>query len=306
MPTSLSQQAIRMRRADWGDRAQLLSEELYLIFLTQKPIDFGNMNVTFPDGTNPIVLPDRIQRGPFGDFTFPDLMFPDLLLPELQPIFSEDLDSPEDPVLEDGEQQRKVKKRIRTQIQHLRAAMPGQILGGDGPSYDVALYPNGSTGGSFSQAVTEDPITGAISGGALDLNFSINGKITADTWALVFRHMKVQVKTTEFVEFGPKKEEKILRVESESTVLQINNEFASGGSGGGGNAFPGYVLGGIDDDYTVSIITPAGSEVVNATQLQIASGEQIPVGTGCIVVRIINTETGVTTHYMQVPVWLNG
>lgn len=73
---------------------------------------------------------------------------------------------------------------------------------------------------------------------------------------------------------------------------------AGGGTSTAGNAFPGLVLSGSGSSYQVLVTTSTGAITVTATQMQIASGQDIPADTAAIVVRTGNT------YRLQVPVWL--
>lgn len=292
----LASQAIRLRRTSWEDKIQALSEELYLILLTDKDYEVGEMNITFPDDPNGLVLPERVLRNPFGEFEFPDLMFPELILPFQQPTFS-DITVPE-PDPRDGNTSTIKKTRTKTRIIHQRAAMPARITGGSGPRYDAQIYPNGSTGPAKSSPTSTDS-SGNVSGGILDLNHDPNeDPKEAGTWVLAFRHLEIEFEVREFVEISAYGEETILKTETRARIIQDNREFTEAGAGGGGNAFAGYVVSGTGFTYVVRIFTEAGTKDVTVTQLQIHGSETIPAGTGCIVVK-----TG-SVYYMQVPVWL--
>ena len=82
------------------------------------------------------------------------------------------------------------------------------------------------------------------------------------------------------------------------------SEVGEGGGGGGGGdrdgmAFPGTVISGSGNAYSVSILVSGVAETVDVTQMQIAVDEVIPSGTSCIVVK-----SG-PIYYMVVPVWLS-
>ncbi len=68
-------------------------------------------------------------------------------------------------------------------------------------------------------------------------------------------------------------------------------------SQGGGGGFPGTVVSGSGSSYRVSILTEQGTQVVDATQIQIAADAAVPAGTGVIVAKVGSS------YYMQAPVW---
>lgn len=67
---------------------------------------------------------------------------------------------------------------------------------------------------------------------------------------------------------------------------------------GGGGGLPGVITGGSGNTYEVLVTTTAGTRTVTATQIQIAAGESIPIGSGCLVVQVGSL------YFIQVPVWM--
>ncbi len=277
----LASQAIRLKRMNYGDRVDLLRDEIYLAFLTDRDPVIGPMTITFPDGTDPINLPEVATRGPNGEFVMPDLIFPDLLIPELQP---QQEDTPHDP----GPVSRH--ERVKSKTEHQRAVVPGVIVSGAGPTYSMVLAPNGSTGATM-------PIASA-----LNLNHDEDNPLDAGDWALVFRHLELELKTTEYVETAVDGTETVISARVEVIVQQTDHEFTQSSGGGSSSAFPAVITGGGPGNaHTANVyLDGLGGDAtpVDIWQLDIDAGETIPAGTAAIAIKVGET------YYTQVPVWI--
>lgn len=280
---SLADSAIRLRRTRWGDRADLLAEELYTIFLGQTDPTTGPITVNMGDGTTPTQLPPNATTTPLGDFVFPDLNVPPIQLPTLQTQPSQDQTA--GPGNEPGKPNFLQFDRKTTTRQHQRAVVPGAVIAGTGP-YTMALFPNGPDGGGMNV------------NGAVELN---GATVDVGTYALVFRHVAFDVIITETVVQGPGIEgEKVTSTKTEIKVVETDHSFVSGG--GGTSAYPAQITGGgPGNNYTADVYLngtgkPATSSSI--TQLDIDPAETIPIGTWLIVAKV----GGV--YYGQVPVWL--
>lgn len=279
-----SEQAVSLIRTDFGDRADLLRDEIYRIMKNHKEKVLGPVTINMNDGNPPISLPPGAVQGPNGSFTLPDLIFPDIIVPQLQPQLEEIPVPRNDDPNDDGPI---YLQRKRTQTIHERAVVPAVVLSGDGPSYTVSLRPNGSNGEGFVHTATE--LNGATG-------------IEAGKWILVFRHLQVELEVEEFIEKDRVTgEEKVVRTEINITEVNTDHEFVRGGGGGGGGV-PAQITGGGPGQSYSADVYPDGlsgeSESVIITQLEIDAAESIPAGTWVIAVQAGEE------WYCQVAVWL--
>ena len=282
---SLADEAIRLRRCKWSDRADLLAEELYVIFLQQKDPETGPISITFPNGDAPATILPGSVRGPLGDFVFPDLNLPDLNLGVQQPEVTEE------PLGEEGLEVPPVNRtflRETTTRHDQRSTIPGIVMGGEGP-YAMNVFPNGTA--ERGQSVN----------GAVDLSGSAT--LPVGTWALVFFHTAFNLIKSETVKKGPGiKGEEIVDTQTRIEIIRQDIEFA-GGSGGSSSAFPAKITaGGPGTEYTADIYTSGtGEDPISAaiTQLDIDSADTIPADTWVIAVQV----GGV--YYCNAPIWVS-
>lgn len=187
---SLADDAIRLLRTDWGERANLLSQELYTIFLQYRDIDTGPVTLNLGDGQPAITIRPESLRDPFGQFRWPDfgaldgfrggstVFNRDSYLNQ----FNSNNVTFEETILDDGSQGRPRRlQRKRTELIPYRECMPGKIVSGSGSTYTVTLYPDGLENAGFNQS------------GVRQLQIDTNEIIPVDTWTLVSRHSKVEV-----------------------------------------------------------------------------------------------------------------
>lgn len=285
---SLAGQAIRMLRTKWGERADLLAEELYTILLTDKDPETGPITVTFPDGTPSIPLPPGATLGPLGDLQFPDLIFPDLVIPQA-PLFEEN--EPEDAPT--------TLRRVRSQPKHERVTVPGLVTAAEGSSHTVLAYPYGKNGQTSEGSILQEALFGASTSITAE---ELNGQtIPVGTYVNVFRHIFYIVEVIEIVEKKAGGEENVISTQTEIRVVSQNNEIAGGGAGGGSAAPAKIISGGPGVDYTAEIYTNGtGADPITASikQLDIDASETIPTDTWVIAIKVSNQ------WYCQVPVWM--
>ncbi len=286
---SLADSAIRLRRTKWGDRADLLSEELYTMFLQEKDATPGQVTLNIGDGTPASLIPQELVLGNFA-LNLPDLTFPDFVLPQT-PQFT-----PDPPPNDDGQPQRF--QREKTTPKHLTGMFPGRIVSqGSGGTHSVKIFPYGTTGQATVGSFTEDPVIGAeVTEDATELN---GVGVSVGTYVTVFRHVLLNITTTEMVERRASGDEVVVSTKTSIEVVQTNNEFVSGGN----SVFAGKITGGSGTSYSVDVyLGGTGSTPTSATvtQLDIDSSETIPANTWALIVR-----QGNGSYVMQVPVILN-
>ena len=292
---SLAEQAIRLRRCKWSDRADLLAEELYTILLQDKDPSTGPITVNIPGQTNSSVLPSQQDLGQLGDLQFPDLVFPNIEIPPLPT--PEEIDNGGD-----------IFTRINRKNQHVQATVPGLILeSGSGGNHVVACYPYGVSG----QASAGDILNAATFGINSTLQVrELNGlQVDAGTYVMVFRHSFVEIETRETVKREGGGEE-ILDTQTSINVISSNTEMVKpgGASSGGGGGVPCQITaGGPGNEYTADLY-PDGitGTAVSASvyQLDIDAAETIPAGTWTMANSVEEGDPAVTTWYIQVPIWL--
>ncbi len=173
----------------WKD-ADLLAQEMYEILSQDQPETTGPMTINGNDGSTGKPGPPA-EPDPFGGFTFPDMFLPDFQQPveDVQDEPNNDDQSPE-------QTPSTRRKKTVTQTRHLRTVVPGLITGGSGTTYQVDLYPNGSTATGTNGAVVKKTVT------ATQLEIAEGETIPAGTWAMVFWHMEVQIITRKILESG--------------------------------------------------------------------------------------------------------
>lgn len=292
---SLADDAIRMRRTKWGNRADLLAEELFVIFSQDKDADASPITLNFPDGAAPVELPPGSSLDPLGDLIFPGLNFPGLETPE-QPQPSE-------------EQNGSIFTRTKRTVSHSRLTVPGIVTeAGTGGSHLVSCFPFGVNG----QATEEELGREAVFGPSINVPVAeLNGqRITVGTYVMVFRHVFYATEVRETIE-RKGTEENVIDTQTTVSVLSNNTEMvAKEEQEGGSSSFPAIITGGgPGNDYTANVYEEGLSgavTAVNIRQLDIDAAETIPVGTWAIAVKVPITVGDVTTDqwYMQVPVWL--
>lgn len=302
----LADSAIRLRRVNWKNDAQLLAEELFLILLQDTDPTTGPINITISGGQPAIAGEDALPTFSLTPLSgIPDFPLPDLNLPEFQlnlPAF----DNPQNQQ-QTAEPSSDGQYTILTTAkdQYLRVSLPGLVQAdlGDG-FFSVRLMPNGQGGGGLLSGtlLDDNPVEQSFTARALLLGGNAPG--TGDYVPAVYWVTKVRV-TTETTLKMP--EQIPLATNTKIKVLRQEFQFV-GGTGGGG--VPGKVLsGGPGDTYQVEIYPGGlsvlnqdgsiqGATVVTAKQLQIDSGETIPAGTFALI-----TKAG-GVYYMQVPVWV--
>jgi hypothetical protein len=288
---SLAGQAIRMMRTKWRDNADLLAQELYEIFLTDKDPETGPLTVNFSPNQPPQITPPNFVLGPLNLPQLPDLALPDFNFNNPNDLQQQDLpqDQTPDP---NNPVPAKPKKRTKSSIAYQRTAMPAQVISGGGSSYVVNAYPNGT--GDDPKQMTVNQLQQNIP----DLN--------PGDWLPVFQVIKFELKVTEIVENPGQNNERVISTSTEMTVLSTTNDAIAGSTvgGTGGNAFPGFVISGSGNKYLCRIYPDGFSTTttkdVLVTQMQIDPTETIPTGTFAIV--LLGKDKKYT---MQVPVWIS-
>lgn len=274
--TPLQQQAIRLMRTNWNDQPlNVLAQELYMILFYGGEATTGPVSVSPGPGTG---TPAAI--GPFPDLNLPALDLPAFLInpgttnPQGQGFGNQTPDQ-----TPDSPQQGSV---VQEQTQWFRTATPGRVVSSNGDgTYQMNVFPYGTTGQTTAVKVQQ-----------LDKDSSHQ----KDDWGLVIWIWKLSVKT-------------IPNQQTQVKVVQQNYYTQMGGNGGGG--VPGQIQALLMDTgdgtqtYTVKIY-PNGlkdsngkaqdPKTVQAIQLQIAQGAELPNGTWVLV-----SKAG-SNYYMQFPV----
>lgn len=285
---SLADSAIRLRRTNWRDRANLLAEELYIMFLQEQEPESGPITINLGDdssgaGADDVQIPPESTRDPLGGWQFPDLNLPDTQLREA-PVVENIPGSPIGPTNADGEGAGERSQRVETRTIHERTVVPGIVTASSGGSHTVTLYPNSVTVG-HSMSVS----------GVTDMAGTTHA---AGTRVAVFRYLQVEQKTTTYLE-TVRGEEREIRKETGLKIKRTVHEII-GGSGTGGGIPCKITGGGPGSNYTADLY-PAGLSgnpvAVNVVQISIDPEETIPVDTWAMASLI----GGV--YYVNVPVW---
>ncbi len=284
----LSGAAIRMLRTKWGDDVDLIAEELYTTLANCPDPTSGPVTINFGPNNTPQVTPPNFLLDPLGNFSLPDFSLPGFNFNNPNDVQQSDNPQNQDPTPQNPVPA-KPKQRSRSQTGYQRVTGPGQVISGGGSSYRVSFYPNGTSGDASVVTVNQ------LQTGVPDLK--------PGDWLPVFSVIKYELKVSENVENPGKANERVISTQTDIKIISTTYDaIASKGGGTGGGAIPGIVTGGSGDTYTMTIYpdgTDQAGQSVQVKQLQIDSGETIPVDSWELVSKIGDV------YYVQFPVWLS-